>query len=87
MDLQLAGGGGGHRGAAGGGLDEHPGPDPGVRDGLRADAGDLAVLEETRVSTVAVVVASVVAAVVLFVIDTLSYKLMVEWMPAMWGKL
>ncbi len=44
-------------------------------------------LEETRVSTVAVVVASVVAGVVLFFIDTLSYKLMVEWIPAMWGKL
>ncbi|HZX41684.1 MAG TPA: preprotein translocase subunit SecE [Myxococcaceae bacterium] len=42
---------------------------------------------ETRVSTVAVVVASLVAGVVLFAIDTLSYKLMVEWLPAMWGKL
>lgn len=42
---------------------------------------------ETRVSTVAVVVASVVAAVILFGIDTLSYKVMVEWLPALWGNL
>ena len=42
---------------------------------------------ETRVSTIAVVVASVVAAVILFGIDTLSYKLMVEWLPALWGNL
>ena len=42
---------------------------------------------ETRVSTVAVVEASLVAAVVLFGIDTLSYKVMVEWLPHLWGKL
>jgi preprotein translocase subunit SecE len=42
---------------------------------------------ETRASTVAVIVASVVAAVVLFFIDTIAYKLMVEWLPAVWGKL
>jgi preprotein translocase subunit SecE len=42
---------------------------------------------EVRVSTVAVIVASVVAGVVLFFIDTLAYKLMVEWLPAFWGKL
>jgi preprotein translocase subunit SecE len=42
---------------------------------------------ETRVSTTAVVVASLVAAVMLFGIDTLAYKLMVEWLPAVWGKL
>ena len=42
---------------------------------------------ETRVSTLAVVVASLVAAVLLFGIDTLAYKLMVEWLPAVWGKL
>jgi preprotein translocase subunit SecE len=42
---------------------------------------------ETRVSTVAVVVASLVAGVILFGIDTLSYKVMVEWLPALWGKL
>jgi len=24
---------------------------------------------------------------ILFFIDTLSYKLMVEWLPALWGKL
>ena len=42
---------------------------------------------ETRVSTVAVVVASVVAGVILFFIDSLAYKLMVEWLPALWGKL
>jgi len=43
--------------------------------------------EETKVSTVAVIVASVVAGVILFFIDTLSYKLMVEWLPMLWGKL
>jgi preprotein translocase subunit SecE len=43
--------------------------------------------EETKVSTIAVVVASLVAGVVLFCIDSLSYKLMVEWLPALWGKL
>ena len=43
--------------------------------------------EETRVSTLAVVVASLVAAVLLFAMDTLSYKFMVEWLPALWGKL
>ncbi|ADO72797.1 preprotein translocase subunit SecE [Stigmatella aurantiaca] len=42
---------------------------------------------ETRASTVAVVVASVVAAVILFCIDTIAYNLMVEWLPAVWGKL
>jgi preprotein translocase subunit SecE len=42
---------------------------------------------ETRASTVAVVVASVVAAVILFCIDTVAYNLMVEWLPAVWGKL
>jgi preprotein translocase subunit SecE len=43
--------------------------------------------EETRLSTTAVVVASLVAAVVLFGIDTLAYKLMVDWLPTLWGKL
>lgn len=43
--------------------------------------------EETRVSTVAVVVASVIAAVLLFAIDTVAFKLMVEWLPIVWGKL
>jgi preprotein translocase subunit SecE len=42
---------------------------------------------ETRASTMAVVVASLVAAVILFFIDTLAYNLMVEWIPAVWGKL
>jgi preprotein translocase subunit SecE len=42
---------------------------------------------ETRTSTVAVVIASVVAAVILFCIDTIAYNLMVEWLPAVWGKL
>lgn len=42
---------------------------------------------ETRMSTFAVVVASVLAAVLLFFIDTLAYNLMVEWLPAVWGKL
>jgi preprotein translocase subunit SecE len=42
---------------------------------------------ETRVSTIAVVVASLTAAVILFGIDTIAYKLMVDWLPALWGKL
>jgi preprotein translocase subunit SecE len=42
---------------------------------------------ETRTSTMAVVVASLVAAVLLFFIDTLAYNLMVEWLPSIWGKL
>ena len=42
---------------------------------------------ETRTSTMAVVVASLVAAVILFFIDTIAYNLMVEWIPAVWGKL
>jgi preprotein translocase subunit SecE len=42
---------------------------------------------ETRVSTVAVVVASLVAAGLLFVMDTVAYRLMVVWIPALWGKL
>ncbi len=43
--------------------------------------------EETRISTFAVVIASLVAAVILFGIDTFSYKVMVDWLPAVWGKL
>lgn len=43
--------------------------------------------EDVRVSTIAVVVASLVAAVLLFGMDTLSYNLMVKWLPALWGKL
>ena len=42
---------------------------------------------ETRVSTFAVVVASLVAAFVLFFIDSISYQLMVDWLPKIWGKL
>lgn len=43
--------------------------------------------DETRASTVAVVIASLVAAFILFGMDTLSYKLMVDWLPMIWGKL
>jgi preprotein translocase subunit SecE len=43
--------------------------------------------EETRISTFAVVIASLVAAVILFGIDSFSYKVMVDWLPALWGKL
>lgn len=43
--------------------------------------------EDVRVSTIAVVVASLVAAVILFGMDTLSYNLMVKWLPALWGSL
>ncbi|AEI66511.1 hypothetical protein LILAB_23080 [Corallococcus macrosporus] len=42
---------------------------------------------ETKASTMAVVVASLVAAVILFCIDTAAYNLMVEWLPTVWGKL
>lgn len=42
---------------------------------------------ETRVATAAVVIASMVAAVILFGIDTIAYKVMVEWLPSVWGKL
>jgi preprotein translocase subunit SecE len=43
--------------------------------------------EETRVSTFAVVIASIVASIVLFGIDSLAYQLMVDWLPAAWRKL
>ena len=43
--------------------------------------------EETRLSTMAVVFASLIAAVVLYGIDMLSYKLMIDWLPTLWGKL
>ncbi len=42
---------------------------------------------ETRVSTVAVVVASVVASLILFLFDWLSYHVMIDWLPHLWGKL
>jgi preprotein translocase subunit SecE len=42
---------------------------------------------ETWVSTWAVVIASLVAGVLLFGIDTLAYKLMVQWLPALLGRL
>ncbi|MDP3237046.1 MAG: preprotein translocase subunit SecE [Myxococcales bacterium] len=43
--------------------------------------------EETRVSTFAVVVASLVASVVLSAIDAVSLRLMVDWLPLFWEKL
>jgi len=43
--------------------------------------------DETRVATFAVIVASAIAAVVLFGIDTVAAKLMVDWLPSLWGKL
>jgi len=43
--------------------------------------------EESRTSTLAVVVASVVAAGILYVIDLGALHLMVKWLPALWGKL
>lgn len=43
--------------------------------------------EDVRISTIAVVVASLVAAILLFGMDTLSYNLMVKWLPAVWGSL
>jgi preprotein translocase subunit SecE len=42
---------------------------------------------ETRVSTIAVVIASLVAAIILFGIDTLAYQIMVDWLPTLWGRL
>ena len=42
---------------------------------------------ETWVSTVAVVIASLVAGVLLFFIDSLAYRLMVQWLPALLGRL
>jgi len=44
-------------------------------------------LSETRVSTFAVVTASVLAAAILYVIDLGALQLMVNWLPALWGKL
>ena len=43
--------------------------------------------DEVRVSTAAVVVASVVASLILTGIDSLSYKLIVDWLPVVWTKL
>lgn len=43
--------------------------------------------EDVRVSTMAVVVASLIASLLLFGMDTLSYKLMVEWLPKLWSSL
>jgi preprotein translocase subunit SecE len=42
---------------------------------------------ETKVSTMAVVVASLVAAAILYTIDLIALHLMVDWLPALWGKL
>lgn len=42
---------------------------------------------ETRASTAAVVVASIVAGVLLFALDSVSYRVMINWLPALWGKL
>ncbi len=43
--------------------------------------------EETRVATLAVVVASLIASLILFGMDSLSYKVIVDWLPLVWGKL
>lgn len=43
--------------------------------------------EDVRISTFAVVVASLIASVILFGMDTLSYNLMVKWLPQLWGVL
>ena len=37
--------------------------------------------------TTAVVVASLIASVILFAIDSLAYQLMVDWLPFLWSKL
>lgn len=41
--------------------------------------------DDVRISTLAVVVASLIAALLLFGMDTISYKLMVEWLPKLVG--
>lgn len=43
--------------------------------------------DETRVSTIAVILASIIASLILFGMDTFAYKLMVNWLPFLWGKL
>lgn len=43
--------------------------------------------EETRISTFAVVVASLVASIVLAAIDAFSLRLMVDWLPLFWEML
>ena len=43
--------------------------------------------EETRVATGAVIFASLLSAVILFAIDSFAYKMMVDWLPVLWGKL
>jgi preprotein translocase subunit SecE len=43
--------------------------------------------QETRVSTIAVILASLLASALLFGIDTLAFKFMVEWVPKLWGRL
>jgi len=43
--------------------------------------------EETRLSTFAVIVASLVAALILFGIDSFSYKVMVDWLPWVWSQI
>jgi len=39
---------------------------------------------EVRVSTMAVVITAFVAAFFFFLVDTLSYEVMVEWLPRLW---
>lgn len=42
---------------------------------------------EVRSSTTAVVVASAIAALIIFAIDNFALRLMVEWLPAVWTRL
>ena len=42
---------------------------------------------EVRTSTMAVLVASIISAIILFVIDNFALRLMVEWLPAVWTRL
>jgi len=42
-------------------------------------------LAETRVSTIAVIIASFVSALILFFFDLISSKVMTEWVPGMLG--
>ncbi len=43
--------------------------------------------DDTRVSTLGVIIASVLAGVILFLFDSLSYKIMIQWLPALLEKL
>ena len=55
-----------------------------VADQLVANANSTAIGAQV---SYALADTAAIAAVVLFFIDTLAYKLMVDWLPYIWGKL